>query len=88
MYQEPHHHHHHFFVYILYKLSYVFRMEWVEASLHKESQVHKFFDIWEFFIQTLPTDTQQSIMQCFQYTQWFRTVLLTNDALIDSLPST
>lgn len=49
------------------KMCYVFSNEWLEVSLYKNTGPYNF--LWEYFIQTLPTDTQQSIVQCFQYTQ-------------------
>lgn len=45
------------------RLSYICHMEWVDF--------HIFFDVWESFFLTLPTDTQHSLVQCFQYTQWY-----------------
>lgn len=55
----------------LEKLTFLLRMDWVNASLHKESKVQAFFNTWQPIIQILPSHIQSRTRDCFQYTTWY-----------------
>lgn len=55
----------------LEKLTFLLRMDWVEASLRKESRVKKFFQTWTPIINLLPTHIKSRIQSCFQNTTWY-----------------
>lgn len=49
----------------LEKLTFLLRMDWVEASLQKEFRVKSFFQTWTPIINLLPTHIRQRIKTCF-----------------------
>lgn len=67
----------------LEKLSFSMKIDWVEASMTKETHVQRFFEIWESFIALLPRRVQTSIYERFQLAAWFQERIVTGDSPID-----
>lgn len=55
----------------LEKLTFLLRMDWVDATLRKESRVQKFFLTWQPIIIILPDHVKTRIQSCFQNTTWY-----------------
>lgn len=75
--------HHPPFKLFLEKCSLLMKMDWVEASLHKERGVKKCFGTWESFIAILPPRIQHLISDCFYCTTWYQERILSGGLPID-----
>lgn len=55
----------------LEKLSFLFRMDWVETALNKEKKTKLFFSTWDRFIHILPSHIKTKLQNCFGFTTWY-----------------
>lgn len=54
------------------KLTFLFKMDWVEAVTHKERLTQPFFETWESFVSILPPHIRQKLRECFQSSVWYQ----------------
>lgn len=58
------------------KLTFLFKMDWTEATNHKEKLAQQFFETWESFSSILPDNVRQKMRECFQSTIWYQEQVL------------
>lgn len=64
------------------KLTYLMKMDWVEAAQLKEKRVKCLFKIWGHLFSLLPTNIKEIINNCLSSTTWFQEqVFLGNNLL-------
>lgn len=58
------------------KLTFLFKMDLTEATMHKERLTLPFFETWESFASILPANVRQKMRDCFQSTTWYQEQVL------------
>lgn len=65
------------------KLTFVMKMDWVEAAQQRERKVKAFFLLWGGLISILPPHIKDKINTCFRSTTWYQEQVLLGSNLVE-----